>query len=168
MAHHVEYKMRVNIPSKKVWEVLEDFSSVERFSDAVETSPLLDGKSSGLGTKRKCTFYDGSSIVEEIVDYEEGKSLKMEVSEYSMPLKSLHAVMKVEAVDAKTSDISMSMEYVVKGGPLGWIMGFFMMRPMMKGVIKKTLTGLAYHSATGKLLGNKLPSKEDLSLALNG
>ena len=167
MAQHVEHKMRVNIPAKKVWEVLDDFSSIARFSVAVEKSPLLEGKRSGVGTKRKCDFYDGSSVIEEIIDYQEGKGIQIELSEYSMPLKSLHAEMKVEAIDGTTSDIFMSMDFVVKGGPLGWVMGFFMMRPMMKGVIKKTLTGLAYHSATGKLVGKELPSPDTLSVALS-
>ena len=168
MAHHVEVKMRVNIPAMKVWEVLGDFSSIERFSTAVEKSPILDGISSGLGTKRKCDFYDGSSVIEEIIDYQEGKSFKVELTEYSMPLKSLFAEMKVEEVDATASDISMSMDFVVKGGLFGWFMGFSMMRPMMKGIIKKTLTGLAYHSTTEKLVGKKLPSKEAVSLAVDG
>ena len=75
MAHHVEVKMRVNIPAMKVWEVLGDFSSIERFSTAVEKSPILDGISSGLGTKRKCDFYDGSSVIEEIIDYQEGTDM---------------------------------------------------------------------------------------------
>lgn len=167
MAHHVENKMRVNVPANKVWEVLEDFSSVEKYAFSVDKSPLLEGKSSGLGTKRKCDFYDGTSVVEEIIGYQKGKGFKVELSEYSMPVKSLVAGMKVEEVDAKTSDISMEMDFVVKGGPFGWLMGFFMMRPMLRGVAKKVLTGLAYHSATGKIIGKSLPSKEDLSLALN-
>ena len=168
MAHHVEDKLRVNLPAQKVWEVLGDFSSIERFSTAVERSPILEGKRSGLGTKRKCDFYDGTSVIEEIIDYQEGKSFKIKVTEYSMPLKSLYAEMKVEGVDANASDISMSMEFVAKGGLFGWFMGYFKMRPMMQRIIKETLTGLAYNSATGKLVGNKLPSKVDLSLAFNG
>lgn len=168
MAQRVEVKMRVNFPAKKVWEVLGDFSSIERFSPNVKKSPILGEKSSGLGTKRKCDFYDGTSVIEEIIDYQDGKSFKVELTEFSMPLKSLYAEMKVEGVDANASDISMSMDFVVKGGPFGWLMGFFMIRPMMKGIIKKVLTGLAYNSATGKLVGEKLPSKEELSLALSG
>jgi len=41
-----------------------------------------------------------------------------------------------------------------------------MMRTMMKGGFKKTLSGLAYHSATGKTVGNKLPSEQEILLAL--
>ena len=166
MAHHVENTVRFNVPAKKVWEVLNDFGGIEKFSPTVESSPIVNGKDSGLGAKRHCTFYDGSSVVEEIVEYQEGQSITIALSEYSMPLKSAIANMKVASVDANTSDLTMSMDFVVKGGPFGWLMGFFMMRSMMKGIFKKVLYGLAYHSATGKTVGNKLPSEQELSLAL--
>lgn len=38
---------------------------------------------------------------------------------------------------------------------------------MIVGVIKRTLTGLAYHSATGNMIANKLPTKQEFDLALN-
>ena len=45
MAHHVEDTLSVNVPAKEVWEVLEDFSSIERFASTVETSPIVNDKS---------------------------------------------------------------------------------------------------------------------------
>lgn len=167
MAHHVENTVRLTVSAKKVWKVLSDFGGIEKFAPTIDSSPIVNGKHSGLGAKRQCVFYDGSSVVEEIVEYKEGQSITVALSEYSMPLKSATATMKVTSIDARTSDITMSMDFVVKGGPLGWIMGFFMMRPLMKGVFKKMSHGLAYHSATGKSVGNKLPSGQELSLVLN-
>lgn len=104
MAHHVEQSMRINLPASKVWAVLSDFGSMERFQDNVLSSPILAGPQSGIGTKRKCNFYDNSSVVEEIVEYQEGQGFKMALSEYAMPLKSLLADMKVVAVDDSRCD----------------------------------------------------------------
>jgi len=42
-------------------------------------------------------------------------------------------------------------------------MGQIIMRPVMKGVFKKLLSGLAYHSVTGKLIGEKLPPNDELA-----
>lgn len=162
MPHHVTHTLRINVPASTVWEVLGDFSSVERFSSNVASSPILPGIQTGLGTKRKCDFYDNSSVVEEIVGYEEGKRFDVVLTEYAMPLKSLHATMGVSAVNNTTSDIYMSMGYVVKFGPIGWLMGALMMRPMMKKIIKGVLQGLAYHSATGKTIAKQLPNKAEI------
>ena len=162
MEHHTERTMRVNVPAGKIWEVLEDFSRVEKFATTIKASPIVNDKASGLGAKRLCTFHNGSSLVEEIIDYQEGQGYKMRLSEFSLPLKSMHAEMRVKEVNENTSDIYMASDFVVKGGPLGWLMGVCLMRPMMKGAFKQLLSGLAYHSVTGKPIDKKLPSQKEL------
>ncbi len=163
MAHHTEKTIKVNVPAAKIWQVLEDFSSVERFATTIKTSPIISDISSGLGAKRLCTFNDGSSLVEEIIEFQEGQGFKMVLSEFSLPLKSMYAEMSVKEIDANTSEIYMSSDFIVKAGPLGWLMGQFIMRPVMKGVFNKLLSGLAYHCVTGKRVGEKLPASEELA-----
>ncbi len=162
MTHHTEKAIHVNVRAEKIWQVLSDFSSVEKFATTIKTSPIVSDISSGLGTKRLCTFNDGSSLVEEITDFQEGKGFKMELSEFTLPLKTMHVQMSVKAIDESSSEIFMSSEFVVKAGPLGWLLGHFIMRPVMKGVFKKLMSGLAYHCITGKLIGEKLPPNEEL------
>ena len=163
MAHYTEKKIRVNVSAKEIWQILEDFSSVEKFAATIKTSPIINGVNSGLGSKRLCTFNDGSSLVEEITDYQEGKGYKMILSEYSLPLKSMNSEIMVKEIDANTSELYMSSSFVVKGGPLGWLMGSLIMRPIMKGAFNKVMTGLAYYCVTGNLISDKMPSKEELS-----
>ena len=163
MAHHIENTLKVNVPAAKIWQVLEDFSSVEKFAAGIKSSPIVNQINSGMGARRLCTFNDGSSLVEEIIEFQEGQGYKMELSEFSLPLKSMHAQMGVKAIDEKHSEIYMSADFVVKGGPLGWLLGFLVMRPVMKGVFKKLMSGLAYHCVTGESVGEKQPSKEQLA-----
>ena len=42
-------------------------------------------------------------------------------------------------------------------------MGFLVMGPVMKGVFKKLMRGLTYHTATGERVGEKLPPNEELA-----
>ena len=163
MTHHVEQSIRINVPASKVWEVLGDFASIERYSASVDRSPLLPGKTEGVGTKRICHFYNKTSVVEEITRFEDGKSFDIVLTEYSMPLKSLHATMGVRAVNNTSSEIYMSMDYVVKFGPIGWVMGALLMRPVMNKVIKGTLKGLAFHSSTGKNVVTQLPDGHEMA-----
>ncbi len=163
MAHHCEKALKVNIPADKVWQVLEDYSSIENYAMTIKSSASVNDISSGLGAKRSCTFNDGSSLVEEIIEYQVGQGYKMDVSNHSMPLKSMQAEMKVTAIDENSSEINMSADFVVKGGPLGWVMGQLIMQPVMKGIFKKVMTGLAYHSVTKKLVGDKLPPNDELA-----
>ena len=168
MKHQIEQSIKVNVPAETLWQIMKDFSSVEKYATTIESSPIINDIHSGLGAKRLCTFSDGSSLVEEIIEYNEGQSFKMELSEYSMPLKYMFAEMQVKSIDAKTSELSMSSEFSVKAGILGWFMGAALMCPMMKGVFKKLMTGLAYYAVTGESIAKKLPPKEKLTnLVLN-
>jgi len=72
MTHHIEQTIKVNVPAAKIWQVMRDFSSVERFATTIKTSPIVNDISSGLGAKRLCTFNDDSSLVEEIIEFQEG------------------------------------------------------------------------------------------------
>lgn len=163
MAHHSEKTLNVNVPAEKVWQVLEDYNNIEKFAMTIKSSVSANEISSGLGAKRTCTFNDGSSLVEEIIEYQAGQGYKMDISNHSMPLKSMQSEMKVTAIDENSSEIFMSADFVVKGGPLGWVMGQLIMRPVMKSIFKKVMIGLAYHSLTGELISEKLPSNEELA-----
>jgi len=168
MTHHIEKTIKVNVPAEKIWQVLEDFSTVENFAATITSSPIVGDVKSGLGAKRKCTFNDGSSLVEEIIEFNQGQGYKMELSEYSYPLKSMFAEMRVTAIDASTSELFMSSDFIVKGGPLGWLMGTLLMSPMMKGVFKKVMSGLAYYAVTGKRVDEKSPTSDELgNIVLN-
>lgn len=162
MAHHCEKTLKVNIPAEKVWQVLDDYSGIENFAMTIKSSASVNDIRTGLGAKRSCTFNDGSSLVEEITEYQAGQGYKMDISNHSMPLKSMQSEMKVTPIDENSSEIFMSADFVVKGGPLGWLMGQLIMRPVMKSIFKKVMTGLAYHSKTGEHVGEKLPPKEAL------
>lgn len=168
MAHHTEATLKVKVSKQKIWQVMEDFSSVEKYAEKIKSSPIIGDIHSGVGAKRLCTFNDGSSLVEEIVDFQEEQGYKMALSEFSLPLKSMQAEMKVTEIDENSCEIYMSSDFVVKAGPLGWLMGQLIMRPVMKGVFNKVMSGLAYHSATGEKIDAEFPSKDKVErLILN-
>lgn len=162
MAHHVEYRLRVNTAKSTVWAALEDFGGVTDYHFSVKNAPMLSANRSGLGATRRCEFYDNTSVVEKIVSFDDGNGYKIALSEFSMPLKSLMAEMRVTAVNDDVCDVTMALDYVVKYGPVGKLMGHFMMRPMMTKMIKKVLSGLAYHAVTGKNIADTPPTEVEM------
>ncbi len=162
MSQHTQKTIKVNVQSSKIWEVLEDFSGAENYSVEITTSPIINNIKSGLGAKRKCSFSNGTSLVEEIIEYKEGQGYRMLLSESSMPMKYMKTAMWVKEIDSKTSEIQMEAEFGMKGGPFGWLMGALMMGPMMKGLFVKVLTGLAFYCSNGKRV-DEFPSNEELT-----
>jgi hypothetical protein len=167
MSLYVEQKIDVNVPVSQIWDVLKDFSSIQNFSATVDKSPLLQGPTSGLGTRRKCYFYDNTSVVEEIVDYQEGQGFRFIASEFSLPLKSLEGWMGVTSIDEQRSRLTMSLNFEPKFGFLGVLMGNLMMKPMMNKMLTKILKGLVYHAKTGKKIEKVFPSEQEISALLD-
>lgn len=166
LTQHIEEKLRVRVSASKLWEILDDFGGIEKYSPTIKTSPIIGDKTSGVGAKRENFFHNGSSMIEEIVEYDDGHRYTMELTEHGMPIKSMIAEMKVESIDAESAEVSMALDFVVKGGPFGWVLGFVMIRPLMRAIFRKQLAGWVYHAATGKLVEDKLPPKDVLPLAL--
>lgn len=161
MTIHLERTMTVNVPSETIWETMKDYGGIEKYSPTIKSSPIIGDLQTGLGAKRKCTFADDSSLVEEIIEYTEGQGYKMLLSEFSFPLKSMHGEVRVKKIDANSSELFMSADIVTKG-LFGWLLGNVLMRPIMKGAFKKVMSGLAYYSATKNQVNMKLPSNDEL------
>ncbi|WP_076410791.1 SRPBCC family protein [Shewanella sp. UCD-KL12] len=166
MEHQVSTAVKMNVSAEKVWGILDDFAGVEKFSIGVKSSPIIGDKRSGLSAKRHCQFYDDTSVVEEIIEYEAGTSFKVVLTEFTMPMKTMYAGFKVIKLSETSCEVSMYMTYKVKYGLIGALLGL-MMRSVMKGVQKKLLSGLAHHAFTGKNIGSELPTNLAPALLLD-
>jgi len=166
MPLHVERTISANVEAARIWNVLKDFANVQNYSAAVRTSPLLEGPRYGLGTRRRCSLHDATSVVEEIVEFSEGQGFRVRLSEFSMPMRTLEAVMRVRSTGAGSSEITMGLDFEPKGGLLGRILGNVMMKPMLRKMILGNLRGLAYFASTGIPVDRKLPVEAERQSAL--
>ena len=143
----------IDASPEQVWAVLKDFGGVHRWHPKVERSPLTGARNEGLGAGRVCHFYDGTSVREQVVEYAEGERMRVELSEFSMPLHRAEATLALRALGQGRSEVTFSMDYDVKFGPLGWVMNSLMMQPMLGKLFEQILEGLRHHVTTGELVG---------------
>lgn len=81
-------------------------------------------------------------MVEKVIDWSEGRAYRAELSEFSLPLNRAIATLSVEPLEGGRSRAKMSMDFEVKYGPVGWLMGKTMMSRMMGGLFLVVLRGL--------------------------
>ena len=143
----------INAPLPQVWNVIKDFGGVHKFHPKVESSPLLSDNNEGLGAARVCHFYDGTSVKEEVKAYRDGEMLRVELSEFSLPLNRAFAEISVRERGPNKTEVTFAMDYDVKFGPLGAVMNSMMLRPMMTKMFAQILEGLDHHVITGELVG---------------
>lgn len=154
----VEAKLNSSAPVDQVWNVISDYGNVHFYHPMVKSTPILTDNTKGVGAKRRCEFYNKSSIVEEVTNWDEGRSISVALSEMtSMPLKKANATFRVTPIDTGTSEVSIDMNFSVKWGPLGWMMGKLMIKPMMKKMFKKVLKGIDYYVVTGNPVEKVVP-----------
>jgi len=149
----INVERTINTDSNRVWAAIEDFGAIHRFHPGVQTSPIINGIRSGLGAQRTCHFYDGGQATEEVVFVDEGKSLTVSVLEGPLPFHDVEVVFAVTPVSSGCTNISISMDYRPKFGPLGSAMNKIILRRKVSGFLKQVLDGLATHLQTGVLIG---------------
>ena len=143
----------INSPVKKAWKaVAEDFGGIYKYHPRVKHSPLISTTKTGIGTARRCEFYDKSTVDEEVVGWDEEKELRIALTNAAMPLKNISAMFSFKSISDQSCSVDFTMRYTPKFGPLGWVMDRVMIRPMMRKILKQTLQGLDRHLATGELI----------------
>jgi len=115
---------------------------------------------------RHCIFHDQTSLHEEVVEYQEGKSFKVVLSNFTIPMKFMQADFNVKKISETSCEVTINMDFEVKFGLLGRLLGKLVIGRLIKRVNQDLLLGLAYYTVTGKTLASELPPKEELALAL--
>ena len=135
--------LNVDATPDKVWAVLGRFMHIDEFHPRVTTVDALTDTHTGMGATRRCHFKDGTSAVEKVVDWQEGASYRVQLSEFAMPLTQLFMTLAIEPGEPGGSRVRMALDYQVKFGPLGWVLGKTLMARMMGKMMLMVMGGLA-------------------------
>jgi carbon monoxide dehydrogenase subunit G len=127
-----------------VWEVLGRFMHIDEFAPLVKSVDALTDGEDQVGSKRRCHFDDGNSLVEEVTEWEANRGYRVRLLETDpMPLKEAYAELSIKPQGSAKTHVVWSMDYRVKYGLFGWLLGQTMMKIMMSKILDGNLKGLA-------------------------
>ncbi len=132
---------------------MADFGGVARFHPFVEKADRLSEQNEGVGARRKCNFYDGNSVVERVIEWQEGQRIKVELSQITLLMKTATAEFRVVPSGEGECEALLTMHFTPKFGPLGALMGALMMKSMLRKMFSQVLGGLEHHARTGERIG---------------
>ena len=139
----LERSLDLNRSPDMVWAELSRFMHINDIAPEVTSVDALSENETGVGAKRRCHFANGSSMVEEVTEWNEGQSYRVRATDMgAMPLYDMQAGIAVTAA-GEGSRVAWSVDYRVKYGPLGWLMGQTLMKGMMGKFLDGNLRGLA-------------------------
>lgn len=137
-----------------VWNQIKDVALVENWHPAVKYTDLLSDKPTGLGATRRCNFYDGTDVVEEIIALdEESHSLTIEIREFNAPISKFLSHWQVSSTPSGATQITMTNEYEMKFSILGTALNVLVLKGKMPKLMSKVLSGLDAHIVTGEKIG---------------
>ena len=153
--HTARVTRTIHASSDRVWDAFDNFSGIAAFHPAVERSPALNEIERGVGAQRECHFYGGGSVKEVVIESQPGRQLKVEIYEMGpFPLKK--AIADIDLMPkGDNTDVTFTMNFTPKFGPLGWLMGKTVMKSKFSKIFDSVLKGLDDHLRTGQLIGRK-------------
>ena len=155
----VEETRVVNGPIAQAWAEISHMGAVEDWHPNVASATVLTEHDTGIGASRRVEFYSGGGTVETVVEESEQQFSTVEMTGLPMIKKALITIRTKER-SADTTDVTFSIDYSMKFGPIGWLMDVAMMRRILgKKVFPAALAGLSYHLETGKLVADSIPER---------
>ena len=150
----------INAPVEEVWALLADFGNIYLFNPNVPKSYLTSSQQQGVGTTRHCDLnVAGASIEERIVDWQEGKSMTIDIYEgkKSPPFKTALATIRVASEKGGTK-VTGTLEYKMKFGPVGSLMDVAMVKPQFGKAWSLLFAGLKHYAETGEEINGETRS----------
>lgn len=139
-----ECKLDIDATPDAVWAVLGRYMHIDEFAPAVTSVDALTDGTDGIGSRRRCHFENGTSVVEEVTSWQARHGYGVRLSEMdAMPLHEASAALVLEPLPGNGTRVIWGMDYRVKYGPLGWLLGQTLMKKMMGKVLDANLNGLA-------------------------
>ncbi len=158
--------IEINASKDKVWKALADFGNICHGHPAVDTSHVTSKQKEGIGATRHCDFnIMGASAEERIVDWNEGKNIKIEVYELrKMPgIKTTTLDFSIQE-NGNDTLLTATMEYSMKNVAFD-LMNTLMMKGMNSKLLDGIVAGHKKYIETGEIVTKKTPL--DLSQVKN-
>lgn len=152
---------RIDAPKEKVWDVLADLGSIEKWNPGVTSSHSTSTEPGGEGATRHCDIAGPggktAQLEERALDWREGEGFKIDVYESSLPLESNVVTFALEQSGTGTL-VRISPDYRLKFGPIGSLMDTLMVRRQFEKGVEGMLAGLKHHVETGEDVGSEVPA----------
>lgn len=145
-------KRTVRASSTKVWEVISDYQNIFKFHPFVESVDRIGSIERGVGAKRQCNLYNNTHQVEEVIQWDEGKSFLVK-AENTSPFVYLTGGLAVVSIDSSRSELSVDLNYGLKWGLAGKLLDALVLRWALRYPLYKVLKSLDLYLETGEQIG---------------
>ncbi len=153
-ARVVSAETRIEASATRVWEVLSDFAAIEAWSPVVLRSFSTTEANGGIGAARHCDLFPRGSVEEQIVEWEPGERLAVNVEPAGGPIVELRSEFRIAAAEGQVR-VTMRVSFTVGEAASDRIEA---VATALQQAADGTVAGLAYYARTGQPVGTDVPS----------
>ncbi|MGH1345811.1 MAG: SRPBCC family protein [Nannocystales bacterium] len=158
---NVEIHETIHADAERVWAVIGDYNNIHVFHPFVKRAEQLCELGRGVGAKRRCHLGNGSSQDEEVVEWTEGESIRVRSDDAAL-VDDVVGGMRVRALDAHRSEVTIDMQYKPRWGVFGRLIDVLVFRLLFRAILGKVGRSLRQHieSTLSRMPVDALPLRE--------
>ena len=135
---------RIQAPAEAVWDVLADIGAIHTWNPGVQDSHVTSESGEGVGASRHCDLGGKSYLNEDVVEWSPNEAITFRIVSSNMPFARADIAFCLHP-DGGGTRVTVSPDYAMKFGPLGWMMDALMVRRMYRKGMAQLLDGLRDH-----------------------
>ena len=131
----------IKAPQSAVWAVLADTGTMAEWNPGVVISRVTSDRAKGKGATRYCQMPGNAFVEERVVEWDPKNRITFRTIDSNLPFKTADVHFVLDPRGSATL-VTVTPEYTLQWGPLGWMMDLLMVRRMYRKGMLGLLAGL--------------------------
>ncbi|NRA87259.1 MAG: SRPBCC family protein [Rhizobiales bacterium] len=133
---HIEQSIEIEAPIDLVWSKISDLADIQNWTKAVKESHIHTKIERGVGAGRTCDVPGFGTLVENVLEWDEGKSFNLSLEGLPFFIKEANGGWRLEELGPNRTRGIGTINLKTKFGPIGWFLEKFVLGPQFIKTIK--------------------------------
>ncbi len=133
---HIEHTIEIDAPVDQVWAKISDIGDIQNWTKAVKSSHYHTEIKRGIGAGRTCDVPGFGKLVENVLEWDEGKSFRLSLEGLPFFIKEASGGWRLEELGPNRTRATTSLDVTTRYWPIGALLEKFALGPQFHKTIK--------------------------------
>ncbi len=133
---HIEHTIEIDASIDLVWSKISDLADIQNWIKAVKESHVHTEKERDIGAGRTCDVQGLGTLVENVLDWDEGKSFRLSLEGLPFFIKEASGGWRLEELGPDRTRGITSIDVKTRFGPIGALLEKFALGPQFHKTVK--------------------------------
>lgn len=133
---HIEHTVEIDAPMELVWSKISNLADIQNWTKAVKESHFHTEKERGIGAGRTCDVPGFGTLVENVLEWDEGKSFRLSLEGLPFFIKEASGGWRLEELSSSRTRGVTFIDLKTKFWPVGTLLERFVLGPQFHKTVK--------------------------------